>query len=158
MKLSVTKVFRFEASHFLTSCDTEPCKNLHGHSYVAEVTLRRIMEEGVIEGGVHPGMLADFGGPVFKGIKVLIETMDHALLLPEGVEASHFLGNLPMGKVMYFKPQPTAEVMAIKLAQAICGFYRRGDLPVVKGWVPDEVEVSLWETASGKATCCMGVN
>lgn len=55
MNTSITKQFKFEAAHSLPNHDGK-CKNLHGHSYVLEVTV----SGKIIESGSKEGMVMDF--------------------------------------------------------------------------------------------------
>jgi len=56
MNLSITKQFRFEAAHSLPNHDGK-CRNLHGHSYLLEVTVSGIAAKS----GPKEGMIMDFG-------------------------------------------------------------------------------------------------
>ena len=55
MKTSITKQFKFEAAHSPPNHDGK-CRNLHGHSYVLEVTV----SGEIIQGGIKDGMVMDF--------------------------------------------------------------------------------------------------
>ena len=75
MKTKVTKIFKFEMAHQLESCESEDCKNIHGHSYKCEVTFTSF-------GLNKDGMVCDF-----KIIKEIVEPItnkyDHAFLTKE---------------------------------------------------------------------------
>lgn len=77
MQVSVTKLFTFEAAHFLPD-HTGKCRNVHGHSYTVEVTVR-----GPIVGGIarsDNGMVVDFGD-ISQAWKVVWDPrVDHRLL------------------------------------------------------------------------------
>lgn len=71
--MTLTKEFRFEASHKLPNHDGK-CARLHGHSWKMKVVL-----EGseLHESGPKAGMLADFGD-VSRAVKPLLEEkLDH---------------------------------------------------------------------------------
>jgi len=91
MKLSVTKIFHFEAAHHLPGY-FGPCKNVHGHSYRLEVTAT---------GTIDPtsGMLIDFT-ELGKLVKPLLERYDHC-----------DLNN--------FFPMPTAENMLLSFWETL---------------------------------------
>jgi 6-pyruvoyltetrahydropterin/6-carboxytetrahydropterin synthase len=55
MKTYITKQFKFEAAHSLPNHDGK-CKNLHGHSYILEVTVTG----PIISSGPKEGMIMDF--------------------------------------------------------------------------------------------------
>lgn len=70
--LTITKIFEFEASHFLPNYEGA-CHNLHGHSYKLEVTVNGTIDD-------ETGMIMDF--KVLKDIvnKVVINKYDHSYL------------------------------------------------------------------------------
>ncbi|MBR6908475.1 6-carboxytetrahydropterin synthase, partial [bacterium] len=55
--LTVTKIFKFEAAHWLPFYDGA-CHNLHGHSYKLEVTVTGEVKENVKN--PQCGMIIDF--------------------------------------------------------------------------------------------------
>jgi 6-pyruvoyltetrahydropterin/6-carboxytetrahydropterin synthase len=55
MKTSITKQFRFEAAHSLPE-HSGKCRNLHGHSYLLEVTVTGDVQTS----GSAAGMVIDF--------------------------------------------------------------------------------------------------
>jgi 6-pyruvoyltetrahydropterin/6-carboxytetrahydropterin synthase len=84
MKAYITKRFTFEASHQLPWHDGK-CKNLHGHSYVLEVTVRgnitqpELSSKGEVRNTQRPdtGMVADFS-VISSVVKPYIaEFLDH---------------------------------------------------------------------------------
>lgn len=75
MKTTVTKQFRFEAAHSLPHHDGK-CKNLHGHSYMLEVTVAGKKHAS----GPKEGMIADFAD-ISKTIKEhIVSKWDHKFL------------------------------------------------------------------------------
>lgn len=75
--LTVTKIFKFEAAHWLPFYDGA-CHNLHGHSYKLEVTVTGKINENVEN--PQCGMIIDFS--VLKGIveEKIIRRFDHSNL------------------------------------------------------------------------------
>ena len=75
--LTVTKIFKFEAAHWLPFYDGA-CHNLHGHSYKLEVTVTGEVKENVKN--PQCGMIIDFS--VLKGIveEKIIRRFDHSNL------------------------------------------------------------------------------
>ena len=69
MKVSVTKSFGFEASHFLPNY-VGACNRLHGHSYKLQVTVSGSVDEAT-------GMILDFN--VLKSVvkKEVVDKYDH---------------------------------------------------------------------------------
>ena len=91
MKVSVTKVFTFDAAHQLPWHEGK-CKNLHGHTYRLEVTVT-----GPIDG--H-GIVIDFDD-VSRIVKAtVIERYDHSYLNEQ------------------FE-NPTAEILAMEFAKQL---------------------------------------
>ena len=79
MKITATKIFRFEMGHQLDSCVTEECKRPHGHGYSVEVTIARMQNETNLN---NDGMVLDF--KVLKEIiSPIIKKYDHQFLTKE---------------------------------------------------------------------------
>jgi len=95
--LTVTKIFKFEAAHWLPFYDGA-CHNLHGHSYKLEVTVTGEVKENVKN--PQCGMIIDFS--VLKSIveEKIIRRFDHSNL-------NEFFSN------------PTAENMVEYFAESI---------------------------------------
>ena len=87
-KTSVTKRFTFEACHHLPEYKGA-CHNLHGHSYVLEVTV----SGDIIEDGDKKGMILDFKDLKSEVKSLIIDRVDHCNLND-------------------IFPNPTAEIMA----------------------------------------------
>ena len=75
MKTSLTKQFKFEAAHSLPNHDGK-CKNLHGHSYVLEVTVTG----PITTGGPKDGMVMDFADISAVVDLEIIAQWDHQFL------------------------------------------------------------------------------
>lgn len=75
MKTSITKQFKFEAAHSLPNHDGK-CKNLHGHSYVLEVTV----SGPIILDGPKEGMIFDFAELSKIVDKEIVSQWDHQFL------------------------------------------------------------------------------
>lgn len=87
MKTSITKQFRFEAAHSLPNHDGK-CKNLHGHSYLLEVT---VSGEPTVS-GPKEGMIMDFSDLTKIVDEEIINEWDHQFLndlLPFTTTAEH---------------------------------------------------------------------
>lgn len=121
-KIRLTKSFSFEMAHALAGYDGA-CKNVHGHSFRLEVTVRGTPLK-------HPGHPKDGMVMDFKDLKKLIQknvldVFDHALVLNESTPAtvvqaleSHF------EKVVLLPFQPTSENLVLLMVDKI-----RADLP-----------------------------
>jgi len=119
----ITKKFRFEASHRLPN-HQGACKNLHGHSYVLEVS---IASNDLWEDGEEEGMIMDFGFLKEVVNKVAVDKYDHSYLND------------------YFR-NPTAELMVKKIFDDIqAEFSSRGKI------LFNVYKVRLYETVNSWA-------
>lgn len=75
MKTTITKQFRFEAAHSLPNHDGK-CKNLHGHSYLLEVTVSGEKHTS----GPKEGMIMDFKDMSEIVEENIINKWDHQFL------------------------------------------------------------------------------
>lgn len=98
--IRVTKQFTFEMAHALHNYDG-PCKNIHGHSYHLEVTIKGPVDQ--------EGFVMDF-----SHLKKIVHTsvvapLDHALVLEEAtIQAIPEIGRLPM-KIKVLPVRPSCE-------------------------------------------------
>ena len=116
-KVFLTKEFSFEMAHALKGYDGA-CKNIHGHSYVLEITVSGLPKID----DAHPknGMLIDF-----KELKKVVNAnvvglFDHALVL----KSDHFV-DLDFGdqKVVRTSFQPTCENFCLYIAEVLKGAF-----------------------------------
>ncbi|MCS7278141.1 MAG: 6-carboxytetrahydropterin synthase [Aquificaceae bacterium] len=159
MRWQITKTFRFEAGHRvwkqnltcgrgaeLTAGKEVPknkCVNLHGHSYLLEVTLG----SDVLS---DQDMVMDFYH-VKNALKDLIEEIDHSFIIdlndPMFRELKEVAEKYGAMKIFPVDFCPTAEALAKffydYLEQKLSEVGLLGDVKVVK--------VVLWETATSKA-------
>ncbi|MCS7306998.1 MAG: 6-carboxytetrahydropterin synthase [Aquificaceae bacterium] len=162
MKWQITKTFRFEAGHRvwkqnltcgrgaeLTMGKEVPvnkCINLHGHSYVLEVTLgsEELSEQDMVMDFYH----------LKNALKELIEEIDHSFIIdrqdPMFEELRQVAEKYGAFKVYPVDFCPTAEALAKffydYVSQKLSQVGLLGDVKVVK--------VVLWETATSKAEYC----
>lgn len=156
MARSITRRFEWDAAHRLTTHDGK-CRNLHGHRYVAEVTVAGVVAED--------GMLLDFAvlDRVVGGF--IDEQLDHAaivmstdvIMLPDttggvginglGLDHVFTLAGLleAQGWKVYRMP---VETSAENLAELLFGVAVRG---LAEHGV-QVVSVRVWETPRGSAT------
>ncbi|GAB6072281.1 6-carboxytetrahydropterin synthase [Venenivibrio stagnispumantis] len=157
MKYEITKIFRFEAGHRVWKQDLSrgkgaklsgekipenKCINLHGHSYVLEVT---VGSDSLNE----QEMVVDFYH-IKSALKSLIDDVfDHSFIIdrndPIFPEFQKLFGCYKLTVVDFC---PTAEALAKYfydyLTQKLKEANLEEDIKVVS--------VTLWETATGKAT------
>ena len=111
----VTKQFHFEMAHALLDYDG-PCKNIHGHSYQLNVTVKGMVKTNTSDS--DEGMVVDFG--IIKKIvkELVVDVFDHALVLNERAEID--VSNFEfMNKLIRVPYQPTCENMLVHFAKTI---------------------------------------
>ncbi|MCK6615145.1 MAG: 6-carboxytetrahydropterin synthase [Ignavibacteriaceae bacterium] len=132
--MKITKEYHWEMGHRLPF-HPGPCKNLHGHSYKAYITL-----EGTPDAN---GILIDFYD-IDRVMQPLLNRLDHAFILADSdTEVIQFFKKLnSKHEVVPF--HSTAENLALYFIEEI----RKSGLPSnIKG-----VGVSIYETADASAT------
>lgn len=138
-QVRVTKRFHFEMAHALR-CHDGLCANIHGHSYVLDVTL-----EGVpMDRDHHPknGMVIDFSELKKLVNRAVIDEYDHALLLHEHDRAQAASGHELFGRTRFTPWQPSCENVLLDIVERL------------QGALPDKqalYAVRLQETASSWA-------
>jgi 6-pyruvoyltetrahydropterin/6-carboxytetrahydropterin synthase len=75
MRIEITRRFSFEAAHSLPKHDGK-CRNLHGHSYVLEVTI----SGPIIKSGPKEGMVRDFADITSVVEEKVLQQWDHQFL------------------------------------------------------------------------------
>lgn len=120
--IRVTKRFSFEMAHALLNYDG-PCKNIHGHSYILEVT---ILGSPLISVG-HPkdGLVIDFTDIKDAVQKEIIDHVDHSLVInknsPEKVTKHLFR---QFDKVIALDYQPSCENLLIDFKNRLINLFQ----------------------------------
>lgn len=139
--IRLTKQFRFEAAHSLEGYDGA-CSQIHGHSYLLEVTV----EGCPLESAGHPkdGMVMDFG--VLKSIvnREVVDRLDHSFTIRRTESNGELIEMLQRHytNIHIVEYQPTSENMLLDMAARLT--------PVM----PEGVrlrKLTLYETATSKA-------
>ena len=115
--IRLTRVFHFDMAHVLLNYPGK-CKNIHGHTYKLEVTVKGIPCNN--ENSPKKGMLIDFSD--FKNLiqNEIITVWDHALMIhqkSDPVLLSALKNNYE--KIITVPFQPTTENMICELAVLI---------------------------------------
>lgn len=105
--ITVTKKFRFEMAHMLSK-HPSLCRNVHGHSYVLEVT--------AIANNNDCDMVVDFSDLKQLVNSVIVDNMDHAFAYNVDTTDECELAIVDVlkkygKKIVAFTGRPTAEVM-----------------------------------------------
>jgi 6-pyruvoyltetrahydropterin/6-carboxytetrahydropterin synthase len=113
-KIRITKRFRFEMAHMLHAYEG-PCRNIHGHSYMLEVTLAG--EPLSRPGDPRDGMIMDFAELKNMVKEHIIRRFDHALIINKLVpeEQQEMLTKISE-KLLIVDFQPTTENIAVYIA------------------------------------------
>ena len=109
--MEITTRMEFDSGHRIPNHKSS-CKNLHGHRYAIEVTLKGdIIDQ---ENESDYGMVMDFKDAKELIRKTIVEPWDHAFLVYEkDHEVLHFLNSLKGHKTVILDKVPTAENMAL---------------------------------------------
>lgn len=120
--IRVTKRFSFEMAHALLNYDG-PCKNIHGHSYVLEVTL--LGNPLIAIGDPKDGLVIDFTDIKAVVQKEIIDNVDHALLInkysPEKI-SKHLFRHYD--KVIALPYQPSCENLLIDFKNRLTDLFK----------------------------------
>jgi 6-pyruvoyltetrahydropterin/6-carboxytetrahydropterin synthase len=139
-KIRITKRFHFEMAHMLHAYDG-PCRNIHGHSYILEVTLSG--EPLNQPGNPFDGMIMDFGELKNMVKEHIISRFDHALVINSIVpEEQQVMLAKTSEKLLVVDFQPTTENIAAYIAG------------IVKKHLPEDIilySVRLYETVTAFA-------
>ena len=131
--LSITKIYRFESAHAITSHDGL-CRNIHGHSYELHttVTTNKLNKSDMVIDFKELNKLVD--------MKVVKE-FDHALILKNNEFNQSFAKNC-ITKIFWMEQEPTVEMLIKEIVQRI------------QLSLPDQIKlirVKLFETNSSYA-------
>jgi len=131
--MQITKQFKMEVAHRLTSSYSERCQSVHGHSYLMEVTLEGELNED--------GMVMDFG-ELKDRMNHFFDAFDHSYVISKyDITLPFFLGIEAQihNRMIVVDYNPTAENMAYHAFRALI----ENDLPVAN--------VKVQETLTGWA-------
>ena len=138
--IRVTKQFNFESAHALWNYDGL-CRNIHGHSYILEVTVRGEAIKDV--NNPKLGMVMDFGDLKRLVKKEIVDILDHSLILNRKAPSHSFVNVEQMfDRIHLLDYQPTCEKMVEDFANRI------------KALLPENIElysIKLYETATSFA-------
>lgn len=120
-KITITRRFSFDSAHYLPGHEGK-CQNLHGHTYILEVTVGR---DSLIEGGSSEGMIIDFSDLKSIVNKLVVDPLDHQCL----------------NELLPYRP--TAENMVNHFFDVL--------EPVLKGFDVELIRLRLWESSDSYA-------
>ena len=142
--MEITTRMEFDSGHRIPNHKSS-CKNLHGHRYAIEVTLKGdIIDQ---ENESDYGMVMDFKDAKELIRKTIVEPWDHAFIVfEEDLEVINFLNTLDNHKTVILKKVPTAENMALIAMQLLKDSFQK---KYAKQITP--VKVRLYETPNNWA-------
>ena len=109
--MEITTKLEFDAGHRIPHHKSS-CKNLHGHRYAIEVTIKGDVISD--ESNSDFGMVMDFKDAKELIKKTIIEEWDHSFIVYKGdAVVLKFLHSLDSHKTVVFPLVPTAENMAL---------------------------------------------
>ena len=109
--MEITTRMEFDAGHRIPG-HKSTCKNLHGHRYALEVTIKGEVVE--LEQASEFGMVIDFKDAKELIKSTIVDRWDHAFIVYEkDHEVVDFLRTLKDHKTVSFPKVPTAENMAL---------------------------------------------
>ncbi|HQX29309.1 MAG: 6-carboxytetrahydropterin synthase [Flavobacteriales bacterium] len=112
----VTKRFTFEMAHALR-CHDGMCAQIHGHSYVLDVTL--IGTPSNVPGYPKDGMVMDFAELKKLVHTAVIAHYDHALVLHDKDRNSVAEGHELFARVRFTPWQPTCENVLLDIVERL---------------------------------------
>ena len=142
--MEITTRMEFDSGHRIPNHKSS-CKNLHGHRYAIEVTLKGdIIDQ---ENESDYGMVMDFKDAKELIRKTIVEPWDHAFIVSEqDLEVINFLNTLDNHKTVIFKKVPTAENMALIAMQLLKDSFQKK-----YGEKISPIKVRLYETPNNWA-------
>jgi 6-pyruvoyltetrahydropterin/6-carboxytetrahydropterin synthase len=142
--MEITTRMEFDSGHRIPNHKSS-CKNLHGHRYAIEVTLKGDIVDKENESDY--GMVMDFKDAKELIRKTIVEPWDHAFIVFEqDLEVINFLNTLDNHKTVILKKVPTAENMALIAMQLLKDNFQK---KYGKQIIP--IKVRLFETPNNWA-------
>lgn len=148
MKVTATKEFKWDCAHVLAGHEGA-CQNLHGHTYLMEVTVGAT-DGGVIPTGASAGMVMDFKDLKDIVNEQIVDKYDHALVVnvdssDEFEKALYHLARKHDKKLVEIDYRPTAEQMAVHFLREL------NNLALSENALWEITRIRLWETPTSYA-------
>ena len=119
--MEITTRMEFDAGHRIPN-HKSVCKNLHGHRYAIEVTVKGEIVEETSESDF--GMVMDFKDAKNLIKKVIVDEWDHAFIVFEkDLEVIDFLNSLKNHKTVILERVPTVENMAVTALELLSSVF-----------------------------------
>ena len=113
--IRITKEFNFEMAHALVG-HNGPCKNIHGHSYKFNVTVKGKVKNGTEHS--DEGMVVDF--TIIKNIvkDLIVDQYDHSLVLWDKMNIDKNQLSF-MNKLILVPFNPTCENLLMEIVEVV---------------------------------------
>jgi len=142
--MEITTRMEFDAGHRIPN-HKSVCKNLHGHRYAIEVTIKGEIIEEIVDSDF--GMVMDFKDAKNLIKKVIVDEWDHAFIAFEkDLEVINFLNSLENHKTVILKRVPTAENMAVTALELLSIAFKKEFGETIR-----PIKVRLYETPNNWA-------
>ena len=116
--MEITTKLEFDAGHRIPN-HKSICKNLHGHRYCIEVTIKGEINSDKLNSDF--GMVIDFKDAKELIKKTIVDEWDHSFIVyKDDAIVLEFLKSLDNHKTVIFSLVPTAENMALYLIDEVC--------------------------------------
>ena len=142
--MEITTRMEFDAGHRIPN-HKSVCKNLHGHRYAIEVTIKGEIIKEIVDSDF--GMVMDFKDAKNLIKKVIVNEWDHAFIAFEkDLEVIDFLNSLHNHKTVILKRVPTAENMAVTALELLTIAFKKEFGKTIR-----PIKVRLYETPNNWA-------
>jgi len=142
--MEITTKLEFDAGHRIPHHKSS-CKNLHGHRYAIEVTIKGELVSN--ESNSDFGMVMDFKDAKELIKKTIVEEWDHSFIVyKDDTVVLKFLESLDDHKTVVFPLVPTAENMALVAMESLKSSFDKKFGSLIKPF-----KVRLYETPNNWA-------
>ncbi|MBT3827126.1 MAG: 6-carboxytetrahydropterin synthase QueD [Nitrosomonadales bacterium] len=142
--MEITTRMEFDAGHRIPN-HKSVCKNLHGHRYAIEVTVKGSIKEQSHESDF--GMVMDFKDAKNLIKEVIVNQWDHAFIVyKKDFKVIDFLNSLDNHKTVIFTKVPTAENMALIALESLSNAFKNEFGDLIR-----PIKVRLYETPNNWA-------
>ena len=147
--MEITTRMEFDSGHRIPN-HKSICRNLHGHRYAIEVTVKGEIVKQSDESDF--GMVMDFKDAKKLIKKVIVQEWDHAFIAYEkDLEVISFLNTIDNHKTVILKKVPTAENMAVIALELLSSAFKKEFGELIR-----PTKVRLYETPNNWADALAG--
>ena len=115
-RVQVSKRFTMELAHALSGHDG-PCRHIHGHSYVLDVTISGVPRVAPVD--PKDGMVMDFTDLKAIANRCVVDHYDHALVLHDSEREAFPAGHPLFARTRLTPWQPTCENLLLDMVERL---------------------------------------